>query len=195
MAVAIVPLLIQEEKSVFLSNKSRKLLISLPSTATFSLCARHRKQPQDTTEEAVKKTDLSAPPDPSVPPLQSGGVMTGKIKGEKQRVGGGIWPGSWALCCHVSLRDKSWLFIGLSVSPAFYWGGTTLTQTWGTGPNGVLNRLGPAPRHCQSLPWVLVYFRFKIFAGWLLWPLFLLVYKSNFGLNNLLWCWEEMPSL
>lgn len=69
--------------------------------------------------ERFKRTSSSPPP---TPPLQHGGVMTGKIK-EENRGKGWRW-GDMArqlgsLLPRLSQRDKSWLFIGLSVSPAF----------------------------------------------------------------------------
>lgn len=95
----------------------------------------------------------------------------------------------------LSQRDKSWLFIGPVCEHFTEWRKNTLTQTWGTGPNGVLNWLGPPPRHRQCLPRLLVSFRFEVFPRWQQWNLCLLLYKSNSSLNKLMRCWEWMSSL
>lgn len=112
-------------------------------------CNGQRTQAGDASEGALKDKDLSSSLFPSIPPLQHGEV-TGKIKGENGGTGGatGVMAmqlGSLLPC--LTQRDKSWLFMCLSVSPAFYQvrGETAVTPTRGTGPNGALNRLAATP--------------------------------------------------
>lgn len=117
-------------------------------------CTGQRMQAWDANEGALKDKDLSSSLFPSIPPLQHGEV-TGKIKGENGGTGGatGVMAmqlGSLLPC--LTQRDKSWLFMCLSVSPAFYQvrGETAVTPTRGTRPNGALNRLAATPWHCHQ---------------------------------------------
>lgn len=123
MSVAIMLLLVQEEKSLFPSSKSRK--------------------------ERFKHTSISL--------HASSSAWWGdrKDKRGKQREGGGYGDAAGLFVAMSRSEIKAGcLYVCLSAQPFTEWGETTLTSTWGTGPNGVLNRLGAAPRHYQHLPWL-----------------------------------------
>lgn len=66
-----------------------------------------------------KQTDLSAPLHVPVPPLQHGGVMTGKIKGENRRMGENMaWQLGSLLPC-LSQRDKKLVVYRAVCQPSF----------------------------------------------------------------------------
>lgn len=113
-----------------------------------------------------------------MPPLQSCEVMTGKIKGgvggNRGMGGGGTTRQLGSLLPCLAHRDKSCLFMGLSVSPAFHWAGEdhTRTQTHGTSPNCFLNRLSSAPRRGLGPAWLVVNLEAWRFSGRDRWLLF-----------------------
>lgn len=100
ISVAITLLLIQEETSVwvFPSSKGRKRVVSPASAGAFSSKAGMAGM------RVGEETHSSSRLEPSMAPLQRGG---GDRQDKREHTGREVRarPGSWALCCHVSLRE------------------------------------------------------------------------------------------